>query len=82
MMNAVGAGCRYNYHVILGLDPRIHAASNGLADAVAGLAFRGRDGFLRPGVDGRVKPDHDDVIDVMSEDKADSCGTRPRYSVT
>jgi hypothetical protein len=53
----------YKNHVILGLDPRIHAASHGPTNVLAEPAFRGGSWFLQPGVDGRVKPDHDNVFE-------------------
>jgi hypothetical protein len=67
----------YKSHVILGLDPRIHAASHGLTNVLAGMAFRGGSWFLRPGVDGRVKPDHDEIIEVARKPEPDSRGSSP-----
>jgi hypothetical protein len=48
-------------HVILGLDPRIHAASHGPTNVLAEPAFRGGSWFLQPGVDGRIKSDRNEV---------------------
>jgi hypothetical protein len=59
-------------HVILGLDPRIHAASHGPTNVLAEPAFRGGNWFLQPGADGRVKPDHDKVFENTGISKPDS----------
>jgi hypothetical protein len=40
-------------------------------------AFRGGSWFLQPGVDGRVKPDHDKVCEIAGNSKPDSRGTNP-----
>jgi hypothetical protein len=64
--------------VILGLDPRIHAASHGPTNVLAEPAFRGGSWFLQPGVDGRVKPNHDKVFDNAGNSKPDSRGLDPR----
>jgi hypothetical protein len=68
----------YKNHVILGLDPRIHAASHGPTNVLAEPAFRGGSWFLQPGVDGRVKPDHDKVFEIAGNSKPDSRGIDPR----
>jgi hypothetical protein len=66
----------YKNHVILGLAPRIHAASHGPTNVVAEPSFRGGGWFLQPGVDGRVKPDHDKVFEIARNSKPDSRGDR------
>jgi hypothetical protein len=52
----------YKNPVILGLVPRIHAAPREPADVFAVLAVPSGGLFSHDGVDGRVKPDHDDLV--------------------
>jgi hypothetical protein len=45
-----------------GLVPRVLAAPREPADVLAVLAFPSGGLFSHDGVDGRVKPDHDDLV--------------------
>ncbi len=64
----------YKNQIILWLDPRIHAVWHEPAKVLAGLAVRDGVLCLPPGVDDRVKPDHDEVVKIEQEDLPDSSG--------